>query len=442
MAFSFPKLPSSPLISCTAGAVILWLFFGVRQSFGLLLIPITTDYGWGNCIVYGVGVLILHFCTASLGPLFIVAMGIIVGGAAGGNSFPVVLASIGRQFPQGSKKQALAFGFVSSTGSLGQGCFLPITNVMIQRMGWRNTLLVLGMCLCKATLVTCTCKTNLRVSAALAILCIAVSPLAIFLRSVEQTPSEAITKPIETNENDKSEDKEPRANELSSLEKAEVVEEEMISNQPQSIGAALGEASRSLTFWLIAIGFSVCGFHVSFLATHLPAYLNGRGIDASIAAWSVSILGFGSCFGTAVMGWLCSKYRPKYLLTGLYWCRALMLAIFFWVPLSMTTIYVFSVIFGVLWLSTVPVTTKFIGDVFGFRYLGTLTSLTFIGHQIGAFCGAYIGGVEYDASGSYNHMWYASFALALFAGCANFFANDTTLRGHHPQRVKESDSEM
>lgn len=120
-------------------------------------------------------------------------------------------------------------------------------------------------------------------STALAILCIAISPLAVFLRTVEQTPPEATTKPIETNENDKSEDKEMSANVLGSLEKAEIVEEVMISNQPQSIGAALGEASRSLTFWLIAIGFSVCGFHVSFLATHLPAYLNGRGIDASIA---------------------------------------------------------------------------------------------------------------------------------------------------------------
>ncbi|KAM3579078.1 hypothetical protein VKS41_008611 [Umbelopsis sp. WA50703] len=346
-------------------------------------------------------------------------MGIIVGGAAGGNSFPVVLASIGRQFPQGSKKQSLAFGFVSSTGSLGQGCFLPITNIMIQQLGWKTALLVL------------------------AILCFAVSPLAVFLRTVEQTPPEPTTKTVEANENDNtSEEKNHNTDALGNLEKAEISQEEIISNQPQTIGAALREASMSLTFWLIALGFSVCGFHVSFLATHLPAYLNGHGIDASIAAWSVSILGFGSCVGTAVMGWLCSKFRPKYLLSGLYWCRAIMLAIFFWVPLSLTTIYVFSVIFGILWLSTVPVTTKFIGDVFGFRYLGTLTSLTFIGHQIGAFCGAYIGGVEYDASGSYSHMWYASFALALFAGCANFFANDTTLRGHHPQKVKECDLEL
>ncbi|KAJ2955130.1 hypothetical protein NQZ79_g8827 [Umbelopsis isabellina] len=403
-------------------AALLQLFWGLSQPFIVFLAERRIGFGkviFTSCIVYGIGVLILHFCTASLGPLFIVAMGIIVGGAAGGNSFPVVLASIGRQFPQGSKKQSLAFGFVSSTGSLGQGCFLPITNVMIQQLGWKTTLLVL------------------------AILCIAISPLAVFLRTVEQTPPEPTTKPIENKDTcNSSEEKDIRSNELGSLEKAEIVQEEMISNQPQSIGAALGEASKSLTFWLIALGFSVCGFHVSFLATHLPAYLNGRGMDASIAAWSVSILGFGSCFGTAVMGWLCSKYRPKYLLSCLYWSRAVMLAIFFWVPLSLTTIFVFSVIFGVLWLSTVPVTTKFIGDVFGFRYLGTLTSLTFIGHQIGAFCGAYIGGVEYDASGSYSHMWYASFALALFAGCANFFADDTTLRGHHPQKVKDSDSDL
>jgi MFS family permease len=129
-------------------AALLQLFWGVSQPFIVFLAERRIGFGkviFASCILYGVGVLILHFCTSSLGPLFIVAMGIIVGGAAGGNSFPVVLASIGRQFPQGSKKQSLAFGFVSSTGSLGQGCFLPITNIMIQQLGWKTALLVLGM---------------------------------------------------------------------------------------------------------------------------------------------------------------------------------------------------------------------------------------------------------------------------------------------------------
>ncbi|KAH8556930.1 major facilitator superfamily domain-containing protein [Umbelopsis sp. PMI_123] len=452
MAFAVPRIPDSKYISCIAGCIILWIFFGIRQSFGLLLLPITTEYGWDrstfsiaaallqlfwgvsqpfiaflaerkigfgrvifvSSVVYAVGILIMHFCTQSLSGLFIFAMGIVIGGAAGGNSFPVVLSSIGRRFPQGSKRQSLAFGVVSSTGSLGQGCFLPIANAMITSLGWKWSLIVF------------------------AIIAFAVSPLAIFLRTVEQMPSESIVKSDEEQPEEKLADqiKEDKPDSVNNSKEVQI-ENADISNQPQTIKAALKEALSSVTFLLITLGFTVCGFHVSFIATHLPAYLEGHGIDSSLAAWSVSILGFGSCVGTVAMGWLCTKFRPKYLLTCLYFGRAIILAIFIWVPISLTTIFVFSVIFGLLWLSTVPVTTKFVGDVFGFRYLGTLTSITFVGHQIGAFCGAYIGGLEFDASGSYTRMWYASLALGIFAGIANLVASDKSLRGHHPQPIKE-----
>ncbi|CAO3660828.1 unnamed protein product [Umbelopsis vinacea] len=352
-------------------------------------------------------------------------MGIVIGGAAGGNSFPVVLASVGRRFPQGSKRQSLAFGAVSSTGSLGQGCFLPIANVLIQRLGWKFSLIIFGQYMYSYW----------------AIMAFAASPLAIFLRTVEQMPAETIktdeendlaNKPVAIKHDNSETSSEVEA------EKQEVIE---ISNQPQTIKATLKEAFTSVTFLLITLGFTVCGFHVAFIATHLPAYLQGYGIDSSISAWSVSILGFGSCIGTITMGWLCTKFRSKHLLTALYLLRAVMLAIFFWVPISLTTIFVFSVLFGFLWLSTVPVTTKFVGDVFGHRYLGTLTSITFVGHQIGSFCGAYIGGLEYDLSGSYNRMWYASFALGIFAGIANILASDKSLRGHHPQKIQEVKAE-
>ncbi|KAI8581271.1 hypothetical protein K450DRAFT_233937 [Umbelopsis ramanniana AG] len=453
MAFSLLRFPDSPFLSCVAGCIILWVFFGIRQSFGLLLLPITTEYGWDrstfsiaaallqlfwgvsqpfivflaerkigfgkvifvSSVIYAVGVLILHFCTSSLPGLFIFAMGIIVGGAAGGNSFPVVLSSVGRRFPQGSKRQSMAFGIVSSTGSLGQGCFLPIANTMITNMGWKWSLIVY------------------------AILAFAVSPLAIFLRTVDQTPAETIKADEEQPEKKTADEIDDVSADSADNSEEANKKDQLISNQPQTIKATLKEAFTSVTFLLITLGFTVCGFHVSFIATHLPAYLEGHGIDSSLAAWSVSVLGFGSCVGTVTMGWLCTKFRPKYLLTCLYFGRVVIMAIFIWVPVSLTTIFVFSAIFGLLWLSTVPVTTKFVGDVFGFRYLGTLTSITFVGHQIGAFCGAYIGGLEYDATGSYIRMWYASLALGIFAGFANLLASDKSLRGHHPQPLKEVD---
>ncbi|CAO3696222.1 unnamed protein product [Umbelopsis ramanniana] len=361
MAFSLSRFPDSPYISCAAGCITLWVFFGIRQSFGLLLIPITTEYGWDrstfsiaaallqlfwglsqpfvaflaerkigfgkvifvSSVIYAVGVLIMHFCTSSLPGLFIFAMGIVIGGSAGGNSFPVVLSSIGRRFPQGSKRQSLAFGVVSSTGSLGQGCFLPIANTMITTLGWKWSLIVY------------------------AIMAFAVSPLAIFLRTVDQMPAETIKSDEEQpDEKTANQIDDVSPNSASNAEEADK-KDQLTSNQPQTIKAALKEAFTSVTFLLITLGFTVCGFHVSFIATHLPAYLQGQGIDSSLAAWSVSILGFGSCIGTVTMGWLCTKFRPKYLLTILYFGRAIILAIFIWVPVSLTTIFVFSVVFGV-----------------------------------------------------------------------------------------------
>ncbi|ORX80998.1 MFS general substrate transporter [Basidiobolus meristosporus CBS 931.73] len=388
------KLTLSPTISCFAGMMILWISFGVRQSFGLYLIPITQDYGWSrstfsiaaallqlfwgcsqpflvylseryigfgktiffSSIIYGIGCIVMQLCSPSQSGLFIFAMGIIVGGAAGGNSFPNILASIG-------------------------------------------------------------------------ILSVAVSPFAFFLQTVEPVSQEPAPKSVRQSE----EQHDPDG-----------FKEAVISNEPQTIGAALKEGFSSLTFWLIILGYSVCGFHVSFIATHLPAYLVGQGIDSSVSAWTVSVLGFGSMIGTVLVGYLCTSYRPKYILAGIYSLRAIILAIFIFVPLSLASVFSFSAIFGFLWLSTVPATTKFVGDVYGHRYLGTMSSITFVGHQIGAFCGAYIGGLEYDVRKSYTRMWYATLAMAIVAAIANYVANDTSLRGHHPQQLpsKAEDEEI
>ncbi|KAK9760680.1 hypothetical protein K7432_015045 [Basidiobolus ranarum] len=147
--------------------------------------------------------------------------------------------------------------------------------------------------------------------------------------------------------------------------------------------------------------------------------------------------------GTVLVGFLCTRYRPKHILACIYGLRAVILAIFIFIPLSLATVFSFSAIFGVIWLSTVPATTKFVGDVYGHRYLGTMSSVTFVGHQIGAFCGAYIGGLEYDAHKNYTRMWYATLAMAIVATFANLFANDTSLRGHHPQQIpSHEDSSM
>ncbi|KAI7888338.1 major facilitator superfamily domain-containing protein [Mucor mucedo] len=426
------RLIRSPVMACVAGCAILWVSFGIRQTFGVFLIPITTETGWHrstysiaaallqllwgfsqpflvflaerkvgfgktifvSSIIYAVGCFILYASGKSAG-LFVFAMGAVIGISAGGNSFPNVLASVGRRFPQGSKHQSIAFGIVSSFGSFGQCCFLPIARAFLTSIGWRMTFIVFGVFM------------------------VALSPLAYYLQTLPPIPA----LPQKNDEEEIVIDEKKQ-----DINQAEVSQQEEVQYRPledisaPDIKTALKEAFTSSTFIFITLGFSVCGFHIAFLSTHLPAYLQDNGINSSLAAWTISILGLGSMVGTISTGYLSTIFLPKYVLMGIYGLRAILIVIIVFIPISVTTVMVFSVFFGFLWLSTVPPTTKFVGDVFGHKYLGTLTSITFVGHQIGSFMGAYIGGVVYDKTHSYNRMWYGSIAMAAFGIAVNFLA--------------------
>ncbi|KAI8082385.1 major facilitator superfamily domain-containing protein [Thamnidium elegans] len=433
------RLIRSPLVSCMAGCIILWVSFGIRQTFGVFLIPITEETGWTRStfsiaaallqllwgfsqpflvylaegkvgfgktifigsIFYAVGCFMLYASNQASG-LFIFAMGAVIGISAGGNSFPNVLASIGRRFPQNSKQQSMAFGIVSSFGSLGQCCFLPIARALLNSIGWRMSFIVFG------------------------IMMAALAPLAYYLQTVPPIP--ALPDNIKTKNLVKSSDSISGENATEKVTELEVTEQDEFECRPledisaPDIKTALKEAFSSPTFVCITLGFSVCGFHIAFLSTHLPAYIQDNGIDSSLAAWTISIMGLGSMFGTIGTGYLVTFIKPKYVLMGIYGLRTVLLVIITFIPLSVTTVIVFSVFFGFLWLSTVPPTTKFVGTVFGHRYLGTLTSITFVGHQIGAFLGAYVAGVVYDKTHSYERMWYGSLAVSIFAVLVNFCA--------------------
>ncbi|RUS28307.1 major facilitator superfamily domain-containing protein [Jimgerdemannia flammicorona] len=482
------RLVESPIMSSIAGCMMLWTSFGVRQSLGIFLVPITKETGWDRAtfstavallqifwgasqpflafvaerqfgfgktlfittLVYALGCTIMAL-SGSLPGLFIFATGILVGGGAGGNSFPIVLAAVGRRYPLKSKAQSVAFGIVSGLGSFGQCCFLPIASRMIEVFGWRWTLI------------------------AFTIMLLVTSPLSIFLQTIPAKPpitssddtavekkSKSLPADIETT--DGAAQKRETSYDLPAPE--DIVDDGTITialytrPEPATIQEALKEAFTSLAFWFVCLGFTVCGYHIAFLGTHLPAYLVDHGISSSIGgtkssiyqkrirsdiaflrseylpinslntppAWTISVIGFGSMCGTIFFGWLQTRIRPKYILAAIYFLRAVVMIAFLYVPLTLASTFVFAVIMGSLWLSTVPVTTALVGSIFGHRYLGTLTSITFVGHQIGAFCGAYLGGVEFDASHEYSHMWYSSFALAGFAMAASFVVDDRTMR--------------
>ncbi|OAD76559.1 hypothetical protein PHYBLDRAFT_63229 [Phycomyces blakesleeanus NRRL 1555(-)] len=421
-----PKKPlaqwtESAIASCIAGSLILWASTGIRQTFGLFLIPVTRETGWDRTsfsiaaallqlffgfaqpflvylaerkfgfgmtifvgsVFYGVGCFIMYGSSGSSG-LFIFSMGVVVGVSAGMNSFPIVLGAIGRRLPLHSKRQKMAFGIVSSFGSFGQCCFLPIARAMIESIGWKNTSLVLGAIM------------------------VGLAPLSIFLKTMPRVLAEPEVDSIET----------PKevvctTEDISEKEKAgrEHVEkpassEESEAEDSNGVMAVIAKAMTNSSFLLISAAFFVCGFHVSFISTHFPAYLEDHGISSSIGAWTISVIGLGSMLGTILTGYLNTIIRPKYTLAGLFFGRVIMTVVLLWTPLSIGTAFVFSVFVGICWLSTVPPMTQFISDIFGHEY---------IGHQVGGFIGAYVAGRVYDTTGSYLRMWYVTLALTGFA---------------------------
>jgi MFS family permease len=178
---------------------------------------------------------------------------------------------------------------------------------------------------------------------------------------------------------------------------------------------AIGEAGRHSGYLLLTAGFFVCGFHLAFVVTHLPSYLMDHGIDRSIGAWALALVGFANIIGTYVCGALGGRYRKKHLLTILYLLRAAIVAVFILEPLSATSALVFGAISGLVWLGTVPLTSGLVGQIFGPRYLATLFGFVFFSHQVGSFLGAWLGGVVFEQTGSYQPIWIATIVLSVVA---------------------------
>ena len=178
------------------------------------------------------------------------------------------------------------------------------------------------------------------------------------------------------------------------------------------------------TYWLLVIGFFVCGFQVQFVGTHLPGYLTDSGQPAWLAAWAIATIGLFNLAGTMTAGWLGGRFRKKYLLCLLYLARGLLFLVFIQVPISETSVLVFSAILGLLWLSTVPLTSGIVAQVFGPRYMGTLFAIVVLGHQVGSFTGVYLGGWFYDQTGSYESAWWLAIALSVAAALIHWPIND------------------
>ncbi len=197
---------------------------------------------------------------------------------------------------------------------------------------------------------------------------------------------------------------------------------------PQSLRQALREAGGHRGFQLLNLGFFVCGFHVAFLATHLPGYIVSCNLDPLVGATALGIVGFFNIIGGLSAGWLGGRFPKKYLLSTIYFSRSVIIVLFLLGPKTEWSVWLFSAAFGLLWLSTVPLTSGLVAHIFGPRYMATLVAIVMMSHQIGAFFGAWLGGVNYDYDGSYDLVWYISIGLGLLAGLVHLPIREQSLR--------------
>jgi predicted MFS family arabinose efflux permease len=379
----------SPTVVLIAGGVILTVAMGIRHGFGLFLQPISHDMGWGRetfalaiavqNLVWGVtqpftGMLADKYGSARvvLGGAALFILGLITMAYAytpwlfvltSGVLIGMGLSGITFSVVSGvlgrrfpPEKRSMALGISAAAGSFGQFAMLPITQWLLSTVGWFGALL------------------------AMAGIALLIVPMAAALVERRNSQQHAFA---------------------------------------QSAQQAMGEALGHRGYILLTTGFFVCGFQVVFLAVHLPAYLADKGLSAGVAVTALALIGLFNIVGTYIAGWLGGKIQKKYILSAIYFARAVVFAVFFWMPISVVSVYVFAIALGFLWLSTVPVTNGVVAQIFGVRYLAMLSGFTFLSHQIGSFLGAWLGGKFYDMTGSYDVMWYLSIALAVLAGLIN-----------------------
>jgi MFS family permease len=374
----------------TAGAITLAVSLGIRHSFGLFLAPMSQDHGWtrevfsfaialqnlvwgaaqpfagrladrhgaGKAILAGTVLYVaglLLMAQSQTGSALALSAGLLVGLGLSGTSFPVVFGAIARSTPP--ERRSIAMGVAMSVGSLGQFAMLPGALSAIEAFGWASTLV------------------------ALAALGATMAPLSGAL--LEKSTAGAATMAHRT------------------------------------LGAVLREAFAHRGFWLLSFGFFVCGFHVVFIATHLPAYLVDRGLGPRTGAVVLALVGLFNIAGSYVAGLLGGRMSKPGLLVGLYGLRAVVIALFFLLPVTEGSAYAFGAAMGFLWLSTVPLTNGTVATVFGVTNMAMLGGIVFFFHQIGAFLGGWLGGRLYVATGSYDLVWWTSIALAVVAALLN-----------------------
>jgi MFS family permease len=201
----------------------------------------------------------------------------------------------------------------------------------------------------------------------------------------------------------------------------------------QTIGQALKEAFKYPSFQLLMAGYFVCGFQVVFIGVHMPSYLKDHGLAPQVASYALALIGLFNVFGTYIAGTMGPQIAKKNILVSIYIGRSVAITLFLLAPLTPTSVYIFSAVIGLLWLSTVPPTNAAVAQIFGVAHLSMLSGFIFFGHQIGSFMGVWLGGYLYDKTGSYDIVWYLAIALGIFAALVNLPVRESPIIRTPPQ---------
>jgi MFS family permease len=382
----------TPLVVILCGCVIAMLAFGPRSSFGFFMQPMSqaNSWGrdvfalafalqnliwgigqpiagaladrfgmvrvlWGGALLYGLGLALMSYSTTP-GSLTLTA-GVLIGFGLSGCSFNLVVAAFGKLVPESWRSLALGAG--TAAGSFGQFVFAPFGVALIQNAGWQSALLVY---------------------AALMLLII---PFALALA----TPPATTAAPG--------------------------------ADAPQSLRHALSEAFGHRSYVLLVLGFFTCGFQLAFVTAHLPSYLVDRGLSVEVGGWVLALIGLFNIVGSLSAGYLGNKVPKRYILSVIYFTRALSIIVFISVPISTTSALLYAVVTGLTWLSTVPPTSGLVAVMFGTRWMAMLFGFAFFSHQVGGFLGVWLGGIAFERTGSYDIVWWLSVLFGVLSAVIN-----------------------
>ncbi len=379
------------IIIMLSAAALVSVTFGIRQVFGLFLVPISIEIGsglqmfslaialqnliWGlsspffgaladkygawrvaafGTLVYAVGLLCMAFMVNETG----VFLGqILIGMGLGSAGISIAVGAVARAAPP--EKRSLAMGLVTSFGSFGQFALVPVAQILMEQNGWQFAIVILS------TIVASMVAFSLGMRAP----------------AGSTHPPEGIV---------------------------------------QTARSALREATSSRDYILLTIGFFVCGLQLVFITTHLPTFLRDSGLSSDTASWSLALIGLFNIVGAFVCGWLGGIVSKKKTLATVYLLRGLIIVVFISLPPSPELALLFGAAMGLLWLGTIPLTSGLIVTFFGPRHLSMLYGLVFLSHQLGSFIGAWFGGIWYDWYGNYDAMWWLNAGAGLFAFAINW----------------------